>query len=96
MSSVQATEATMRFRARVSVFPRPEILDPQGKAITEGLRRIGFSDVGEVRAGKSFEIELEAADEDAARERLNEMCQRLLANPIMEDYSLELVAEEAS
>lgn len=83
-------------RARVSVFPRPEILDPQGKAITEGLHRIGFSEVAEVRAGKSFEIEIDVDDEGAALRRLEEMCERLLVNPIMEDYTLELDGEEAS
>jgi phosphoribosylformylglycinamidine synthase len=77
-------------RAKVTVFPRQEILDPQGKAICNALKRIGFDEVSEVRAGKSFEIEIEAASESIARERLGKMCEKLLSNPIVEDFELEL------
>ena len=78
--------------AKVTVYPRREILDPQGKAICNALRRGGFGDVTEVRAGKSFEIEIDAASEASARARLEQMCEKLLSNPIVEDYELELVA----
>jgi phosphoribosylformylglycinamidine synthase len=74
----------------VTVYPRREILDPQGKAIRNALRRGGFAEVAEVRAGKSFEIEIDAASEVVARERLERMCEQLLSNPIVEDYELEL------
>ena len=77
-------------KARVTVYPRLEILDPQGKAIQNALHRVGFEEVLEVRAGKSFEIELEAADHETARARIEEMCQKLLSNPIVEDFELEL------
>ncbi len=77
-------------KARVTVYPRREILDPQGKAIRNALHRVGFEEVSEVRAGKSFEIELEAADHEAARQQLEKMCQQLLSNPIVEDFELEL------
>jgi phosphoribosylformylglycinamidine synthase len=76
------------------VYPRREILDPQGKAIAAGLARIGFSSVGAVRAGKSFEVELDAADRAAAERTVLEMGRRLLANPITEDFAFEL--EEAT
>lgn len=77
-------------RAKVTVYPRPEILDPQGKAICNALNRGGFEEVSEVRAGKSFEIEMSVTDEAAARQRLEQMCKKLLSNPIVEDFELEL------
>lgn len=78
-------------RAKISVHPRPEILDPQGAAIAAALVRLGFDDVREVRAGKSLEIELEGDDPAHARERLAAMCEALLANRVVEDYRIEIV-----
>jgi phosphoribosylformylglycinamidine synthase PurS subunit len=80
-------------KARVTVFPRKEILDPQGKAIRGALERIGFPEVREVRAGKSFDIDLGTDDATAAGERLAAMCEKLLANTVVEEYEIELVAE---
>ena len=80
-----------RFRARVLVYPRQEILDPQGKAIGDALDRIGFAGVQEVRAGKAFEIEVLAGDERSAAEEFEEMCKGLLANTVTEDYSVEIL-----
>ena len=77
-------------KARVTVYPRREILDPQGKAIRNALSRIGFSDVADVRAGKSFEIELGTDDRAAAERELKAMCEKLLANTVVEDYSVEI------
>lgn len=82
-------------KAKVTVYPRREILDPQGKAIRDALARLGFDDVIEVRAGKSFEIELGGADPAAAEGRLRQMCEKLLVNPVVEDYRIEIVAPEA-
>ncbi len=73
-------------KAIVTVYPRREVLDPQGKAIGQALARIGFDEVREVRAGKSFEIELGGDDAERARERLARMCEKLLANTVVEDY----------
>jgi phosphoribosylformylglycinamidine synthase len=73
-------------RLRVRVFPRPEILDPQGKAIANALRGIGFAGVADVRAGKTFELDL--AD-GTGRETVVDMCDRLLANIVVEDYEIE-------
>jgi phosphoribosylformylglycinamidine synthase PurS subunit len=78
-------------KARVTVYPRREILDPQGKAIRNALARIGFGGVEDVRAGKSFEIELGTEDQEAARRELQQMCEKLLANTVVEDYSVELL-----
>jgi len=80
-------------KARVTVFPRKEILDPQGKAIRGALERIGFPEVREVRAGKSFDIDLGTEDAAAAGERLAAMCEKLLANTVVEEYEIELVSE---
>ena len=77
-------------RARVTVFPRPEVLDPQGKAIGEALARLGFGNVREVRAGKSFDVELAGVDTAEAEALLTEMSEKLLANPIVEDFAIEL------
>ncbi|HXU46011.1 MAG TPA: phosphoribosylformylglycinamidine synthase subunit PurS [Thermoanaerobaculia bacterium] len=77
-------------QARVTVYPRREILDPQGKAIEGALERIGFSGVSSVRAGKSFEIQLATDDAASARRRLEDMCERLLANTVVEDYEIEI------
>ena len=77
-------------KARVTVYPRREILDPQGKAIREALARVGFEEVREVRAGKSFEIDLGDVEAARAGERLREMCERLLANTVVEEYEVDL------
>jgi len=78
-------------KARVTVYPRREILDPQGKAIRNALSRIGFADVEDVRAGKSFEIQLTTDDRAAAERELKAMCEKLLANTVVEDYQVELL-----
>ena len=80
-----------RFRARVRVMPRSSILDPQGQAVSHALGELGFGGVGEVRVGRAIELLPEAASADAAREGALKMCERLLANPVTEDYVLEAV-----
>jgi phosphoribosylformylglycinamidine synthase len=75
----------------VTVYPRREILDPQGKAIRDALSRVGFAGVEDVRAGKSFEILLSTNDPDRAGRELRDMCEKLLANTVVEDYSVELL-----
>lgn len=81
-------------KARVTVYPRREVLDPQGKAIHDALERVGFERIAGVRAGKSFEIELDTDDDEAARAELGAMCEKLLANTVVEDYQIELPAPE--
>ena len=78
-------------KARVTVYPRREILDPQGQAIRQALERSGFAEVREVRAGKSFELELGDIDAAAAADRVGAMCEQLLANTVVEEYAIELV-----
>lgn len=77
--------------ARVTVYPRREILDPQGKAIRDALSRVGFGGVEDVRAGKSFEIRLAGDDRQQAEAQLREMCRKLLANTVVEDFSVEIL-----
>jgi phosphoribosylformylglycinamidine synthase subunit PurS len=72
-------------RARVLIRPKEGILDPQGKAVERALPALGFEDVQHVRIGRM--VELEAGDP----ERLPELCEKLLANPLIEDYEVELV-----
>ncbi len=76
----------MTWLARVHVLLKPVVNDPQGQAIQQGLRSLGFAEVQSVRAGKYFEIWLEAADEAQAERQTEEMCRKLLANPVIEDY----------
>ncbi len=78
--------------ARVLVYPRAEVLDPQGRAIEDALGRIGFDGVEHIRAGKSFEVALNAASSAEASEAVDRMCRQLLANPIVEDYSVEWIS----
>lgn len=78
-------------KARVTVYPRREILDPQGKAIRDALSRVGFPGVEDVRAGKSFEIRLSTEDPESANRELRDMCEKLLANTVVEDYAVELL-----
>ncbi len=73
-------------RVAVTVMPRQGVLDPQGQAVHGALERLGFSGVSDVRVGKRIEIEIDAPDPVEAAE---EMCDRLLANALIEDYSVE-------
>ena len=75
-------------KALVQVTLKPDVLDPQGKAIQGALARLGFPEVAEVRAGKSFEIDLGADDPQQAGERLALMCEKLLANTVVEEYEI--------
>jgi len=78
------------FLARVYVSLKPTVNDPQGLTIADGLRSLGFSEVEAVRAGKYLEIRLSAASTGAASARIDAMCDRLLANPIIEGYRFEV------
>ena len=82
------------FLARVYVTLRPTVNDPQGLTIRSGLHSLGFTSVASVRAGKYMEIRIEAPDRATAEAQLDEMCRKLLANPVIEDFRFEL--EEAA
>jgi phosphoribosylformylglycinamidine synthase subunit PurS len=76
-------------RATVLVRPKPGILDPQGAAVENALEHLGFA-VGGARVGKVVDLELDTADEAAARAQVEKMCEQLLANPLIESYEIEL------
>jgi phosphoribosylformylglycinamidine synthase PurS subunit len=80
----------VRYEARVEVTHLPGILDPQGATIERALPALGYDNVSEVRVGKSIRLVLEADDEAAARAQVEEMCRRLLANPVIEAYEIAL------
>jgi phosphoribosylformylglycinamidine synthase PurS subunit len=77
-------------KARVHISLKPGVLDPQGKAIGNALQGLGFGGIGEVRQGKLIELDLADSDPAAARARVEDMCRQLLANPVIENYSIEL------
>lgn len=80
------------FLAKVYIRLKPSVNDPQGLTIRGGLRQLGFDSVTDVRAGKYMEIRLNAQDRADAQAQVAAMCDRLLANPVIEDYSFEVVA----
>jgi phosphoribosylformylglycinamidine synthase PurS subunit len=84
----------MRWLAEVHVALRPGIADPEGQTIAGGLRSLGYTSVTEVRSGKLLRIAFEADDHAAAESSVDEMCRRLLANPVMETATWELRADE--
>jgi phosphoribosylformylglycinamidine synthase len=79
-------------KARVHIMPRDGVLDPQGKAIAHALATLGFAGVGEVRQGKVIDLELDESDVARARQTVDEMCRKLLANTVIESYRIELNA----
>jgi len=85
----------VRFDARVEVTHLPGILDPQGAAVERALPALGYDNVGAVSVGKVVRLSIDAVDAEAATAQVHEMCARLLANPVIEAYRVELsVAEE--
>jgi len=77
-------------KARVTVTLKSGVLDPQGQAIVGSLKSLGFDGVNSVRQGKVFDIDLEGTDEAAAKLTLGLICERLLANTVIENYSIEI------
>ena len=78
-------------RARVLVRLKPGIMDVQGAAVQRALVGLGFGDLRDLRVGKVVEVDVDAPNELVARSRVDEMCKKLLANPVLEDYSIETI-----
>ena len=76
----------MKFQAEINVMPLKALLDPQGKAVGMTMHNIGFNEVSNVRIGKHITFEIEAPTKEAALERVNEACAKVLTNPVMEGY----------
>ena len=81
------------YLARVYVTLKPTVNDPQGLTIKGALHSLGFADVESVRAGKYLEVRLDAKDKKRAEKQLTEMCRKLLANPVIEEYRFELAED---
>ncbi len=83
----------MGWLARVYVTPKQGVLDPQGKAVQQSLHSLGYPEVGEVRIGKYIEVHLAEVSRESAQARVGEMCDRLLANGVIEDFRFTIDSE---
>ena len=80
----------MKFLAEINVMPHKEILDPQGKAVTGSMKNLGLAEISNVRVGKRITLEVEAANEEIAKQKVDEACKKLLANVILETYEFQI------
>lgn len=80
----------MSYRVHVRVMPRSGLLDPQGQAVEHALKALAFAGAANVHVGKAIELDVEAASADEARAQAQAMCDKLLANPVTEDYEIEV------
>lgn len=78
------------FSAKIKVTLRKSILDPQGKAVEHSIQSMGFSSITDTRIGKFIELKIDTSSEEEARLVTDEICRKLLANPVMEDYSFDI------
>jgi phosphoribosylformylglycinamidine synthase subunit PurS len=93
MANDEATIAAQPlWLARIQITLKPVVLDPQGDAVLRGLHHLGFAEVTSVRAGKYLEVALAAQSEEAAAQAVRQMCEKLLANPVIEGYDFSLEA----
>lgn len=76
----------MKFTAKINVMPLKALLDPQGKTVTASMKRINLHEIDNVRIGKHITLEIDAADQATAEQKVEDACKKLLANPIMEFY----------
>lgn len=82
----------MKYRVHIRVMPRAGLLDPAGQAVEHALDALGFARASNVHLGKAIELDIEGASEEEARAHARAMCERLLANPVTEDFSVEIAA----
>ena len=80
---------SQKYHCRIYVTLRPSVLDPAGTAVQSGLKQLGYDGVEQVRIGKYIELTLNAQDETTVQEQLDQMCDQLLANPVIENYCFE-------
>ena len=86
----------MRYLAKIFVTLKPTVNDPQGQTVLAGLKTLGFSSPQVVRAGKYFEVQLESPSRPDAESQVHDMCDKLLANPVMEEFSYRISDAEES
>jgi phosphoribosylformylglycinamidine synthase len=84
-----------KYRAKIFVTLRPSVLDPAGVAVQSGLKQLGYNNVEQVRIGKYIEVILISPDESSARQNLDQICDQMLANPVIENYRFELIEVES-
>ncbi|MFN6559803.1 MAG: phosphoribosylformylglycinamidine synthase subunit PurS [Nostoc sp. ChiSLP01] len=84
-----------KYLAKIHVTPRPSVLDPAGVAVQSGLQQMGYANVEQVRIGKYIELILISRDEKKARQDLNNICDQMLANPVIENYRFDLIEVES-
>ncbi|MDD3878197.1 MAG: phosphoribosylformylglycinamidine synthase subunit PurS [Bacteroidales bacterium] len=82
----------MIFRAEIDIMPLKNLLDPQGKAVSMSMKNINLSEITNVRIGKHISLEVEAASEELAKNKVEEACKKLLANQIMESFTFKIEA----
>ena len=82
----------MKFKARIQAFLKPGVLDVQGKAVEASLHGLGWPSVSEVRVGRTIELDIEAESRATAEAEIGRMCERLLANPVIEGWRVEILA----
>ena len=84
-----------RYRIEILVTPRPGLLDPEGNAIHHALHSLGYANVESARVGKVIYLDVDADGESQAREKADTMCRKVLANPVTEDYEIQVLPDEA-
>lgn len=96
MIFVAQLSKTFLYHAKVYVTLRPSVLDPAGTAVRAGLSHMGYDNVSKVRIGKYIELDLTAESEALAQQQLDKICDQLLANPVIENYRVEIFAAAAA
>ena len=84
-----------KYRAKIWVTLRPSVLDPAGVAVQSGLKYLGYDNVEQLRIGKYIELLITAKDDKMADQQLNDICDRMLANPVIENYRFEMIEVES-
>lgn len=87
----KGSQTNMKLKAQIHITLKPSVSDPQGLTVAGGLKQLGFNSVDSVRVGKFIEIEVEAQSREKAENDFNEMCEKLLANPVIEDYKFSII-----
>jgi len=83
-----------KYQAKIFVTLRPSVLDPAGTAVQSGLKQLGYDNIEQLRIGKYMELSLTATDSESARQQVDQICDRMLANPVIENYRFDLVEVE--
>lgn len=87
----KGSQTNMKLKAQIHITLKPSVSDPQGLTVAGGLKQLGFNSVDSVRVGKFIEIEVEVQSREKAENDFNEMCEKLLANPVIEDYRFSII-----